>query len=154
MPVGIRFASSNWPLHSTIADTFAIDRNVATMVERLTELLKDHAQATSVVEDDRLFGDDGQVQVTLLQKTDSLTKLHHDVIALLEQGGWKPNDPQFAKEGFLPHTTVQAHSRLRKGDEVAFNALSIIDMFPDGDPYQRKVLATLPTAKRQFPSHG
>ena len=142
-PVGAQFASSSWPLHSTIADTFAIDWDAPTMVEKLTELLKNHKQATSVTEDDRFFGENGQVQVALLQKTDSLVKLHYDVIKLLEQGGWKPNDPQFAKEGFLPHSTVQSHGRLNKGDEIKFNALSIIDFFPDEDPYQRKILATI-----------
>lgn len=142
-PVGVRFASNEWPLHSTIADTFAIGWDVPTMVERLTQLLKNHDLATSITEDDRFFGDNGQVQVALLRKTDSLVKLHHDVIELLEQGGWEPNDPQFAKEGFLPHSTVQRHGRLKKSDEVKFNALSIIDFFPDKDPYQRKILATI-----------
>jgi hypothetical protein len=141
--VGTEFPSSNWPLHSTIADTFAMEWDVSTMVEKLTELLKNHERATSIAEDDRFFGDNGEVQVVLLQKTDSLLKLHYDVIELLEQGGWKPNDPQFAKEGFLPHSTVQPHGRLNKGDEVIFNALSLIDMFPNEDPYQRKVLETI-----------
>lgn len=143
MPVGTEFLSSNWPLHSTIADTFAIDWDEPTVVEKLTELLSSHTPATSVVEDDRFFGDEGQVQVALLRKTDDLVKLHRDVIELLEQGGRKPNDPQFAKEGFLPHSTVQKHARLNKGDEVTFNALTIIDMFPDGDPYQRKIVSTI-----------
>jgi len=146
---GTEFPASDWPLHSTIADTFAIDWDVPTMVEKLTELLKDHAQATSEVEDDRFFGDNGQIQVTLIKKTDDLVKLHYDVIDLLEQGGWKPNDPQFAKEGFLPHSTVQPHSRLNKGDEVIFNTLSIIDMFPNQDPYQRKVLKTIKIGSTQ-----
>lgn len=96
-----------------------------------------------VVKDDRFFGDNGEVQVVLLQKTDSLVRLHYDVIELLEQGGWKPNDLQFAKEGFLPHSTVQSHARLSKGDKVIFSALSIIDMFPDENPYRRKVLERL-----------
>lgn len=143
MPVGTQFSSSSWPLHSTIADTFAIDWDVPTMVDKLTELLKNHVQVMTTAEDDRFFGDNGQVQVVLLKKTEDLAKLHNDVITLLEQGGWKPNDPQFAKEGFLPHSTVQPHGRLNKGDEVVFNALSIIDFFPDEDPYQRKILATI-----------
>lgn len=143
MPIGTQFSSSNWPLHSTIADTFAIGWDVATMVEKLTELLKNHAQAASVVEDDKFFGDNGQVQVALLRKTDSLVALHDDVIELLEQGGWKPNDPQFAKEGFLPHSTVQPHGRPHRGDEVTFDALSIIDFFPDENPYERKLLAII-----------
>jgi 2'-5' RNA ligase len=143
MPVDTLFSSSNWPLHSTIVDTFAIDWNLPTMIEELTELLKAHAQAISAVGDDRFFGDDRRVQVALLKKTDDLVKLHYDVIELLEQGGLKPNDPQFAKEGFLPHSTVQSHARLINGDQVTFNALSIIDFFPNEDPYQRRVLATI-----------
>ena len=143
VPEGTQFSASSWPLHATIADTFAIDWGVQTMIEKLTQLLSPHTPATSVVEEDRCFGNRGQVQVALLKKTDDLVKLHYDVIECLTQGGWRPNDPQFAKEGFLPHSTVQKRARLNKGDEVTFNALTIIDMFPDGDPYRRKVTKTI-----------
>lgn len=143
IPEGTQFSASNWPLHVTIADTFAIDWDVPTMVEKLTQLLSSRTSATSVVENDRFFGDQRQVRVALLKKTDDLVKLHQDVIKVLERGGWKPNDPQFAKEGFLPHSTVQKHTRLNKGDEVIFNALTIIDMFPGEDPYQRRVIKTI-----------
>lgn len=137
---GAQFPVSNWPLHVTIADTFAIDWDEATIIEKLTKLLISCVSITSVVEDDRFFGEQGQVRVALLRKTDDLVKLHHDVIGCLKQGGWKPNDPQFACNGFLPHSTVQKHARLHKGDEVIFNALTIIDMFPHEDPYQRRVV--------------
>lgn len=148
VPEGAQFSASSWPLHATIADTFAINWDVSTMIEKLTELLSSHVLATSVVEDDRFFGDEGQVRVVLLRKTDDLVKLHYDVIECLTQGGWKSNDPPFAKEGFLPHSTVQKHARLNKGDNVTFNALTIIDMFPDKDPYQRKVVKTIRTGIR------
>lgn len=144
IPVDAQFASSGWPLHSTIVDTFAIDWDLPTMVEELDNLLRTHAQANSIVENDRFFGDNGQVQVALLKKTDGLASLHYDVIELLEQGSLRLNDPQFAKEGFLPHSTVQSHKRLNKGGKVIFSALSIVDFFPDEDPYQRKILATIP----------
>lgn len=143
MAVGTKFAASNWPLHSTIADTFAIEWDVPTLIEKLTELLDSHAEAVSTVGDDKFFGENGQVQVALLEKTESLQQLHDDVIATLKQGGWKPNDPQFANEGFLPHSTVQSHGRLNKGEEVIFKELAIIDFFPEGDPYERKMLAKI-----------
>lgn len=143
MPEGTEFSWKNWPLHSTIADVFAVEWNELTMTEELTRSLRIHAQAESIAEDDIFFGKDSETRVTLLKKTESLVNLHHDVIELLERGGWKPNSPAFAKEGFLPHSTIQSHARLNKGDEVTFNALSIIDFFPDKDPYQRKLLATI-----------
>lgn len=147
-PVGERFDSNSWPLHSTIIDTFAIDWDLPTMIEKLTDFLRANTQASSIVKDDRFLGENGQVQVALLNKTDDLIKLHYGTIELLEQGGLKLNDPQFAKEGFLPHSTVQSHSRLHKGNEVIFNTLSIIDFFPEKDPYQRKVLATIPIGEK------
>ena len=144
MPVGTVFSASNWPLHSTIADTFSVDWDAPTMVRNLTEQLSHHAPATSEAGEDRLFGENGQVRVALLNKTDELVGLHRDVIAVLKQGGWKPNDPQFAGAGFLPHSTVQPHARLMRGETVVFDSLSLIDFFPGEDPYARKVLATIP----------
>jgi len=143
VPKDTQFSANSWPLHATIADTFAINWDVPIMIEKLTRLLSSYAPAVSVVEEDRFFGDQGQVRVALIRKTKDLVKLHCDVIECLAQGGWKPNDPQFARDGFLPHSTVQEHARLDKGDEVTFSALTIIDMFPGGNPYQRKAIETI-----------
>lgn len=144
LDVGMQFSSDNWPLHSTIVDTFAIDWDAMTMKNQLEKLLKKQQLASSTAEDDAFFGPEKQTHVILLSQTESLKKLHYDVLSLLEHGGLTLNDPQFAREGFLPHATVQKHARLHKGDEVSFTALTIIDMFPDNDPYQRRVLATIP----------
>lgn len=140
---GYEYSSDSWPLHSTIVDTFAIDWSVDEMTERLKNVLKDHATASSEAENDRFFGENGQVQVVLLNRSSSLIKLHQDVLSVLEEGGLKLNNPQFARDGFLPHATVQKHARLNKGDRVQFAALSIVDMFPDEDPHKRKVLKTI-----------
>ena len=146
VPEGTEFSWKSWPLHSTIADVFAIEWDVPTMIEELTRSLRTHVQAESIAEDDIFFGDNAETQVTLLKKTEGLLNLHHDVIELLERGGWKPHNPEFAKEGFRPHSTVQPHARLNKGDAVVFKALSIIDMFPNKDPYRRKLIKTIEIA--------
>lgn len=143
VPEGTQFSYHDWLLHVTIVDVFAIDWSVPTLVKGLEGLLAAHAQASSVAQDDDFFGADKQTQVVLLQKTDRLLKLHYDVVKLLEEGGFKANCPQYIREGYLPHSTVQKHARLNKGDKVTFSALTLIDMFPDGDPYQRKVLKTI-----------
>lgn len=143
VPESTQFFWKDWPLHSTVVDVFAIDWDMPTMIKHLEELLASHAQATSLAEEGAFFGSEKQTEVVLLQKTDSLVKLHYDVVEMFEEGGLKLNNPQFAREGFLPHATVQKHARPNKGDEVAFNALTIIDMFPDEDPYQRKVIKTI-----------
>lgn len=143
VPERTQFSMSDWPLHSTIVDVFATTWDVPTMVGRLIALLANHEQASSVAIGDTFFGPEKETRVTLLKKTPSLLRLHNDVITLLEQGGIKLNDPQYAREGFLPHATVQQHARLNKGDVLTFDALTLIDMFPDGDPYERRVLRTV-----------
>lgn len=140
---GYVYSSNNWPLHSTVVDTFATKWSINEMVAKLTEVLSSHATANSQAGEGRFFGETGQVQVVLLNRTDSLIKLHLDVLATLEGGELALNDPQFARDGFLPHATVQKHARLSKGNKVQFTALSIIDMFPDEDPYMRQVLKTI-----------
>jgi hypothetical protein len=142
-PEGTMFSSNSWPLHSTIVDVFAISWDVTTMIEKLVHLLSNHQQATSCATDDAYFGPDKQTHVMLLEKTDSLVQLHTGVIGLLDDGVLVLNDPQFAREGFLPHATVLKHARLNKGDPIVFSALSIVDFFPNGDPYMRKILKTI-----------
>lgn len=146
---GSEYPSSDWPLHSTVVDTFAINWSVEEITARLTEILQNHSTVKSKAGDDRCLGEDKRVWVVLLDRSASLVKLHLDVITKLEEGGLALNDPQFARDGFLPHVTIQKHTRLNKGDEVQFTALSIIDMFPNKDPYKRKVLKTIPIGAHQ-----
>jgi len=140
---GYEFSSDLWPLHSTLVDTFAIDWSVDEMITHLIDLLSTHETTSSTVIESDSFGAQKQVQVSLLERTDALMCLHTDVIEVLERGGLKLNDPQYAKEGFLPHATVQKHAKLNLGDKVSFNALSIVDMFPNKNPYGRKILKTI-----------
>lgn len=146
--VGAEFMSNEWPLHSTVVDTFAIDWSVDEMVAELTKTFGCYDAVTSEAEVDRFFGENGQTQVVLIKRTQGLVKLHQDVLTVLDRGGIALNDPQFAHDGFLPHATVQEHARLQKGDSVYFTALSIVDMFPDNDPYRRRVLAKIPLVSR------
>lgn len=149
--VGYEYSSSNWPLHSTIVDTFGIDWSVDEMVAQLTKLLSKHSVANSQAEDDTYFGENRQTRVALLQRMNSLVQLHLDVLAVLKDGGLLLNDPQFAHDGFLPHATIQKHARLNKGDAVRFTSLSIIDMFPGADSAKRKVLETIPIGRIKEP---
>lgn len=146
---GYEFSSDSWPLHSTLVDTFAIDWSVDVMVTHLNNLLSTHATASSTVIGSDFFGAQKQVQVSLLERTDTLMRLHTDVIKALERGGLKLNDPQYAKEGFLPHATVQKHAKLNIGGKVNFKTLSIVDMFPNKNPYERKILKTIRIEKLQ-----
>jgi len=146
MPEGTEYAASDWPLHVTLADVFATNWDVPTMVGELTRLLSRAKPFASAAVGNAYFGPSHQTHVTLLEKNAKLKQLHYDIIATLEKGGAVFNQPQFIREGFAPHSTVRPHARLQKGERVMLTAISIVDMFPGGDPYRRKILKTIPLA--------
>ena len=137
---GFEYASSSWPLHVTIADTFAVVRKDGDLDNKLSDLVSEKKPVTGVADHDEFFGAAQEVQVTILNMSDELVRLHYDVIGLLKGCGAVLNDPQYSEEGFRAHATVQPHARLTIGETVTLTKLAIIDMFPNEDPYQRKIL--------------
>ena len=137
---GFEFASNNWPLHVTIADTFAVERVNSDLDNKLFELVSKKKPVTGVTNHDEFFGAAQEVQVTILHMGDELVALHYDVIGLLKSCGAVLNDPKYSEEGFRAHLTVQPHARLSIGETVTLTNLAIVDMFPNKDPYRRKIL--------------
>lgn len=140
---GDEYPASDWPLHVTIAPIFAVNWKNDNLTGKLPELLTKQKPFTALAEHDDYFGSERQIQVTLLDLNKELSSLHYNVVALLKNADATFHDPQYVEEGFRPHATVQSHARLHEGDMVTFNALTIIDMFPNDDPYQRKVIKNM-----------
>ena len=139
---GSEFSSDQWPLHVTIADVFAVNWN-NNLLENLSELLAKLKPIMVTAGHDEYFGPEQQVQVTILNMGKNLPALHCSVIKLLKNAGAEFNEPQYIEKGFRAHATVQLHSRLLEGELVNFNSLSIVDMFPDNDPYRRRIIKTI-----------
>lgn len=138
---GYEYSSSKWPLHVTIADTFSIEWDIDALVTELKNMAKDLNPVFTKGVGDKYFGPDKNIQVTLLEKNPELIHLHYQIIGLLKRAGVKFNDPQYSDEGFLPHSTVQLHTRVKIGEIVQIRNLALIDMFPDKDAYSRKILS-------------
>ncbi len=136
--VGTEFKMADWPLHITLADVFAIDLN-AGIQQKLSKLLSEQPPLILSVGKDTTLG---SIRVTLINKDDRLQNLHDKIIDLLELNGVIFNTPEFTRKGFLPHLTMQRTGKLDIGDEVEVTSISLVDMFPNGNWQQRKVLDT------------
>lgn len=136
---GTQFHMSDWLLHTTLADVFAINRRETDIDKKLAMLLAqtDHAETSAVDE-----GILGTTRVMLLDKTPPLIRLHTDIVSLLEENGATFNNPEFTRNGFIPHSTIQKSGQLHAGDKITINSLSLVDMFPNGDWEQRRIIAT------------
>ena len=140
---GFEFGFGEDPLHVTLADVFAVDGDSSVMVPALRESVSIAEPITAKVVGTEMFGPDRNVQVKLVDRTEALVSLHEQVVEVLQKFNVQFNNPEFTLDGFKPHSTVQKSSELQDGDEVVFNALTLIDMFPDDDGYRRRVIATI-----------
>lgn len=138
-----QFAMEDWPLHMTLADVFAINVN-SSLLSELHEMLSRQKAFTIKVGDDLRFGsNDSPLVVAGIETNAKLQKLHNELVDFLEEHGAVFNSPEFTRDGFVPHSTVQKNSRINKGEILEVTALSLIDMFVDGDWRSRKVLDTI-----------
>jgi 2'-5' RNA ligase len=150
MDEGTEFHHEDWPLHVTLADVFAVDWESSGLLEKLALLLAKHKPVELTADDDTSFGPpERPTQVTLLHMTLELRALHNDIIGLLISAGAVFNTPQYTKEGYIAHSTVQKHARLHKGDIVSIDNLTLVDMFPHGDGEQRKIVKTMPLSTEE-----
>ncbi len=139
----------DWPLHVTLADVFAVDRNATGIDAKLEEMLLSRSSVTVKVLREADLGTTG---VVLVEKSNRIIKLHKSIIDLLQANGAMFNSPEFTRGGFLPHSTVQNSGRLYMGDRLNIDSVTLIDMFPNEDWRQRKVLNTFKLQEIQFSS--
>lgn len=137
---GYEFLFSDWPLHVTLADTFAVEWDADRLKSELKNIAKNLGVIQSAAIRSHYFGSEKRVHVILIDKTIELESMHNSIVNALKNGDVIFNDPQFNEEGFLPHSTVQKHARVKVGERIKFNNLALVDMFPDKDPYRRKIL--------------
>jgi len=143
LPDEFEFSMKDWPLHVTLADVFAVDGEWTSLLKDLNLSLKNEKAFFSQTIAKDFFGDDGSTKVILIENTAELRNLHETIISVLEKHGAVFNSPEYVNAGFKPHVTEQAESRLEIGDIVEFRSLTLVDMFPNKDPYQRKILGTV-----------
>lgn len=139
MEDGIQFYADHWPLHVTLADVFAIDRQSSGIKAKLKATLARRNTVTTTILNESVLG---TTPVVLLDKTSTLLALHSTIISLLEANGTIFNDPQFTEEGFIPHYTIQEGKRLDEDDVINIDSVTLIDMFPGDDWQQRRVIST------------
>lgn len=129
---------TGWPLHITLADVFAIDGEVKGVDGKLEKLLSQQARLSVTAKEQTVLG---TTPVVLIEKNDALVNLHSQIIDLLKSSGAVFNNPEFTRDGFLPHSTIQQSGRLQAGDVIVISEIALIDMFPNDDWQQRKVLS-------------
>lgn len=132
----------DWPLHVTLSPRFAVDIDQKHFLTDLSNLISKQNPVKTIVKKDASFGRDSQIHVSLLDLTPQLFKLHNDLLDLLESYGAVFDEPNYSRSGYKPHVTVQKSGRVFEGDIITIDSLTLVDMFPERDIKQRKILET------------
>ncbi len=140
---GSEFYFTDIPLHVTLAGVFKIDYNGIKLSEELSELISDQEPFTITVGERDMFGPAEDVSVMRIIKSPELLALYNKIHTWLVQSGAEYNEPHYEGLNFLPHSTVQKSALLHTGEVKHIKSVSIIDLLPNGDGYQRKVFKTI-----------
>jgi hypothetical protein len=143
VPVNYEYTMNDWPLHITLADVFSIDLNDEVIKKIVSFASAEKVLQALATQDSELGSKESPTSVTLIEKSPELQSLHDKLIELLGGYGAVFNSPQFTHKGYLPHCTIQRHSRINASDDLIIDDLSIIDMFVKSDWKRRKVISTV-----------
>lgn len=130
---------SNWPLHITFVNAFAIERSAVEFDRKINNLLENESALDVIAGKASVLG---TTRVILIEYSQQLENLHNKIIELIVENGGILSNPEFNRKGYIPHSTIQTDSRLEEGQKLHIDHISIVDMFPGNDWQQRKVLAT------------
>lgn len=140
---GAEFYYTDFPLHVTLAGVFAIDKNEQQLIEELAGLLRNQSAVEIESDEKDMFGPAKDVPVMRIKKTPELMKLYGRIYKWLESSGVNYNSPEYQGDGYLPHSTFQKTGSLAPGEKRILRSVSLVDLFPNQDGYQRKISKTL-----------
>lgn len=142
-PEGAEFYYTDFPLHLTFAGVFAIDTSGDELVEGLHDLLSHVSKFTIVADQQALFGPKKDIAVMKIHKDPELMHLYGSIHAWLVDHGATYNAPEYQGNGYLPHATVQKTAHLQPNEQRSITSISLIDLYPNQDGYQRKIFKTI-----------
>lgn len=137
------FHYAEFPLHVTLAGVFATSKTGQELAAELAELLEDQEPIAIKATRKDLFGPNKNIAVMRIEKRPELLRLHRIIYDWLEKSGVIYNMPEHQGEGYLPHSTFQKSGRLIDGEERLLTSVSLIDLYPNGNGYQRKIAKTI-----------
>ncbi len=140
---GAEFYYTDFPLHITLAGVFAINKKGLWLAERLTNLLMDQKTFKIQTGKKDMFGPNKDVAVMKIMKSPELLGMYNKIHSWLLESGAIYNEPQYQGYGYLPHSTFQKSGLLNENEVRQIKSVSIIDLFPNGDGYKRKVFKTI-----------
>jgi len=140
---GSVFVHTDFPLHVTLAGVFSIEKTGQELVDELKQILAKRSSVELEADEKAMFGPNKDIAVMKVKKTAGLMSLYIGIHEWLKNAGVTYNSPEYQGDGYLPHSTFQKTALLKPGEKRLLKSVSLIDLFPNNDGYQRKIFKTI-----------
>lgn len=140
---GSEFYFTDFPLHVTLAGVFSTPADKDQLVHGLAGLLRKQSLIEIEADEADFFGPNEDIPVMRIKQSGELKKLHLQIHDWLTSLHVEYNSPQYQGSGYHPHCTVQRDTSLSLGEQRVLTSVSLIDLFPNNDGYQRKIVKTI-----------
>jgi 2'-5' RNA ligase len=136
------FYYTDTPLHLTLAGVFKIDKDGNWLADELGKLLARQKPIEMQAYEKAMFGTNQDIAVMKIIESPDLMNLHRTIHEWLEASGCAYNEPQYQGNGYVPHSTFQKRGSLVEDEIRLIKSVSLIDLYPNHDGYQRKIFKT------------
>lgn len=139
--VQAQFPASQWPLHLTFLG--GINLPAASTDQFLASLeayTKDLGPFFVLPSTRALYGPNQNIVAMSIVQSTMLRAMHEDFLEMVDKYGGTVDEPQYTHNNFIPHVTEQANDKVQEGVPFQITDYTLVDMNPDGDPNQRRVV--------------
>ena len=143
VPDGSLFYYTDFPLHVTLAGVFSINKSGSDIIHEIQQLTIDQPSFEIEGDEKDMFGPDRNIAVMKIKRSQELLELHSKIHERLVALGAVYNSPEYQGAGYVAHSTFQRSGKLNTGEKRRISSVSLIDLFPNGDGYQRKVFKSI-----------
>ena len=140
---GYEFNMKNWPRHVTMMPVFAVDLDSVGLTQVVEKVASEFRSVDGKIASHVQWGKDGQLQVALLEANKSLQSMHDALCNQLAKSNLLFNEPNYAYANFKPHVTKYQDKVLSIGDTVRITNLCVVDMFPNDEPFERRIVSRI-----------
>jgi len=140
---GSEFYYTDFPLHITLAGVFATDKDDEQLASELADLLDQQHPIEIEADEKDMFGPNKDIAVMKVKQSPELMGLYQLIYEWLERSGIQYNLPEYEGKGYLPHSTFHKTDSLSPGEKRTLTSVSLIDLYPNSDGYQRKISKTI-----------
>jgi 2'-5' RNA ligase len=138
--VNDEFTVAQWPLHVTLVEPFETDVEVETLNAALAPVAAGARPIAVDVGKDAMFGPRRDILVSLvLDAGQALAGLRTDAAAALRE---RAVDLGHIREDYRPHVTAKQHGRVRQGDRLRLDTLTLVRLRPPETSHHGRIVGS------------